>query len=323
MSIERVQKKLTTGLFVIPTCILLTFLIRIHSGINLLDPANIAVLLIQIAISLAFLRVNHAFSVIRARTILPAVVYLLIACTDARSFTDLNSAIASICFLLALVCSFSSYQCKESQTNLFNVTLLLAGGSLLWMPLILLLPVFWWIFIHFHALSMKSIIASFLGLFVVSLCIASYSVYKDDLSVIHTISSSYSDFLPLKFRVWDTLEIIRVCFTGVLILFSFLHFQKKLYAEKIKTRAFLYVLYTFIFILAVCLIFSDTGSNEIISILHLVLALLIAHYFTLSQSKFTSYVVLISIFFYVIMYFCIHYQYLFDKLKWTDSIFIF
>lgn len=323
MSIEQLQKKLITGPFVLPVCILATILLRIHSGVDLLNPTHLILLLLQITIPVLLLRVNHIFTIVRSRTILPAFLYLLLAGTDIRLFSDLKGCILSICFLLALLCSFSSYQRKDAQPNLFNLSLLIAIGSLLWAPFIMMLPLFWGVSAYFQALNAKSMTASFLALLVFSLFIFTYGVYRGDLAVLQNSWQALGDFFPLRFRSWETTEMIRIGYSGTLILISFLYFKQRSYAEKIKNRSFLYVLFFFILILFICLLFSNSGTNEILSILHLASAFVLAHYFTLSQSKLTSYIMLISILFYVIMYFCMHYQYLFDEIKWIDSISIF
>lgn len=323
MTIEQVQKRLTVGLSGVLISVLLVVLLRIHSGVDLLDLNNASVLTLQIIVALSLLQVNHTFSIIRNRSVLPAITYLMIVGTDSRFFTDLTSCIVTICFLLIFICCFLSYQRKDAQAQLFNITLLIAGGSILWAPMILFIPLFWLIFARFQALNLRSFTASLLAVCIVASFVFAYCVYREDWTIATGLLPEAGEFLPLRIRLWDTIEIVRLSFTSLLILLSFVHFQQKSYTEKIRIRAFLYFLYFFILVSGFCLAFTGSDKNELLSILSLASSIVIAHYLTLSQNKFTAYVLLSCIFFYIISYFWMHYEYLFTQIKWIDSISIF
>lgn len=322
MFIERFQKNLINGRLVIPTCLLLVVLLRLHSGMEWLNPVHLSVLLFQLLIALLLLPIDHVHSIMRSRTILPPVIYLMIVGTSPQFFTDITSVVVSFCFLLVFTCSFASYQQKKSQGLSLNVGILLSACSLLWAPAILFLPFFWLVFFWYQSLNLRSFIASLLGIAVVALFLFSYALYRDDLQIALRLLPSIRDVFPFDYKVWSLTEIIRAVYTILLVLFSFVYFVQRTYNENIKSRTILYSLYCFILAGTILMLVSGTDKTVFFSLLSLPSSMVIAHYFCLSKNKFTAYTLLISILFYLAFYFVCFYEIL-DSPAWIDSISIF
>jgi hypothetical protein len=322
MQINDIRKFLLTGQLTVPVAIVCFILLRFFSGINQFEYNHWKIWVIHLFIAIILLQINHVFTIIRERTMLPAVVYLLIIGTNPNLLTNIVAAGIALGFTLCLVCSFSSYQ-KDSPVNLFDISLILAVCCLFWAPLILFLPLFWYAAYRFQSLSKKSFAASLLGLFIVALFLFAYSVYggggiqamKDYLPF-----SSYRFFL-ISFEDWTLVEIIRVFYTGGLVLVSFIYLTNQIYKEKIRNRAILYFLYVAIVVIGITFILFEGSKEELASLITVASSIVIAHYFTLSQNKFTYYTMLFSFIFYITTYFLlIHHDELMIYIPWIDLI---
>lgn len=323
MRIVQFQKDIINGRIVLPVCILLTLLLRLHAGIDWLDINNVTTLVFQIVISILLLHIEHTFTIVRSRTVLPMAVYLMITGTYLPAFADPVAAIISFCFILALGSFFASYQRKDAQAQAFNISFILAGCSLLWAPAILFIPLSWLTLYSFRSINLRSFVASFMGIFLVSLFVFCYGIYKEDLNAARDLLPTFDATFHFGLEGWTAIELTQIAFTILLALFSFIYFSRKIFAERIRGRAFLRFLYTFILAISFLMVFLSGDRNILFSLLALPSSLVIAHYFSLSVNKFTAYVAIVSIFFYIATYFLSFYAHSSNVPAWIDSISIF
>ncbi len=324
MQIQQIQKTFVTGRIIIPLIIVVVILLRLHSGIALLSFGNAMALLVHISVALLLLQVNYTYTVIRDRSMLPAVFYLLLTGTDAQLFTNLTASLISLSILLCFFCVFSSYQRGNAQVDALDISLLLTVGSIFWWPSILFLPVFWLALFQFQSLNFKSFIATLIGVLVVLVFVFAWSVYQGDIHFLDENIRSYSDsFFPIRFRTWTPVEIVRISYTGLLIILSFAYLMHNIFKEKIRTRTILYFIYSFILVTGLAAILSEQNKQILFAIAGVPVSMALAHYFTLAKNRFTGYLLLISIVFYIGAYFCEHYLEYLLQISWIDLISIF
>ena len=297
---DRIRRALSTGYLSVPIAIGCFVLLRLFSGIDLLTFDSLAVMIIQITIALLLLQTNYTFTIIQERTMLPAIVYLLLAGTNPLVFSDWVSNIMALGFLLCLNSILSSFREKQSSIYLFNITFLLTIGSLIWVPLLLFIPLFWFGAYYLQSLSLRSFTASLLGVFVVILVLFSYFVFCEGdgwKALLDSLRFSFA-FDP------DILVDSRVIYTGILTLFALLHLSIPTNTEKIKNRIFLNFLCLSVLVCGIILLFFDENGEKtkLISFSYVALAIIIAHYFTSHKSKISFYILIFSFVFYVATY---------------------
>ncbi|MDR0810765.1 MAG: hypothetical protein LBN23_00590, partial [Paludibacter sp.] len=107
---------------------------------------------------------NNRFTIIRIRTFLPVFIYLLLISVWYQTHYLIYAHFANTLFLFSLFVFFNMYRDRHSTEQAFLGTLLLASGSLIVEPLILLVPICWYNFIRYNCFSLRTFLASLFGM---------------------------------------------------------------------------------------------------------------------------------------------------------------
>ncbi len=302
MSLAQVHKALISGRFTVISSILIAILMRLLSGQAWDDHVLWIVLGIQIGIALILLQVNHSFTIIRTKTMLPAVLYLLFTTTCPSFYADYNGSIVAFCILLCLLFLMDSYQNPDSQKNALNISLILTITSLLWVPLLFFFPLIWYGFYRFRCLNFKTFFSSLIGILIVYFFIFSWSIYKNEWSIFFEHLPHKEDFLviqPLAINIQD-ISVFAVLF--ILFIFSGYRIYGSGFSEKIRTSTFLHYLYLISICIFILLLLQSEWKFTWALILYIPLSFVLSHYFTLSTKKITSWLLLFTFAFFLGMY---------------------
>lgn len=258
-------------------------------------PALVKVVL-GIGVALLLLQLNQQFVIIKSRTALPALFYLLFLCSHNSDIRAEYIAL-SLLLLLSLFFLFRSYQDLYSQGRTFVLSLFISLGSLLWFPFLLVFPVIWYGMSRFQSLSFRSFFATLLGFVFVYLLAFSWSVWQKDLSLFVAFFPQGSDFFQFGLAQLPLSEYIFVGFIGFVLIFFVAFLYRPGTSEKIRTKLSL----EFLFILSiVALILSfifPAWEKQWTSLLFVPLSFLYAYLFTLSNGKKMIWLFLFTLFF--------------------------
>ena len=257
---------------------------------------------LQMGIALALLYLNQTFSIIRTRTFLPPFFYLLLVGADSMFYESFIGSVAAFCIMLCFFFLFHTYQHSHSQALSLNISIILTLGSLLWTPLLLFFPLFWYGFYKFKSLTIKTFLASLIGYVVVYLFILAWSVYKSDWNIFISQLPEFRNLFeiqPFSFslREWYILGFIIILY----ILLSFNLFMPSI-SEKIRTISFLRYLYFFALVLLIIFFFKTDWKSDWFLILYIPISLLISHYFSVTNKKATMYLMVLTILFFIGMF---------------------
>ncbi|MDR1119486.1 MAG: hypothetical protein LBM08_01035 [Dysgonamonadaceae bacterium] len=308
------QKKIINSRLSIPLTILLIIGLRLHAGVDLLSPIPVAVLLIHIGIAFSLFFMNHSFNIIRRKTTLPSIFFLLTTGTNAYYFTNLTASVITLLIILCLICTFASYRNPDSQRYLFNISILLSVGALLWLPAIFFLPLFWLSFIQFKAFNGKSLLASLLGILLVLLFVFTWAVYEGNPENILQKLLAYRNLFPADLDTWSSIEIVRALYIAALSIISLIYLMRNLYSEKIKSQTILFHLYIFFMVTMIGAVFFFSEKYIFCSMLYLFASLIISYLFTLFHKKFVACLLLFSLLFYISTYFIAYYETILSEL---------
>jgi len=187
MNIEKIQNRLLTSKLLLFTIVFAFIAVRLFAAGSQWDNLSLwGSMLIQIGIAFFLLQLNLTFNIIKERTFLPALFYLLLIGSNPIFFFDIKGSIAALCVALSYYCLFASYQKPESQINALNISLLLVLGSLLWTPLLFFFPVFWRGFHRLQCLNTRVLFANLTGFAVVYLFIFALSIAMNDRNIFLT-----------------------------------------------------------------------------------------------------------------------------------------
>lgn len=275
--------------FVVYVCVVLAF--RFWS-----DWSNFALwgnTLVQIGIAFFLLQLNHIFTIIRRRTLLPMLFYIILVGCNPIFNLSLTSSLAALLMMVNYLFLFQTYQKPNSQLSALNISLILVLGSLFWPQFLLFFPIFWIGFYWFHSFNLRVFLASLTGIVVVYLFVFAWSIYRNDwrlfLSFLPKLGEIFSVGKPnLSNYEWISLSVI---------LFTYIFAGFNLFigsiSEKIITISFLKYLYvSSFFIFAVTFVQSEYRSYWE-SIAYISIALVLAHYFTLANKQYVKILMLI------------------------------
>jgi len=291
ISIKKVHETFVSNwiAFVASVCVVLAF--RFWS-----DWSNFTLwgnTLVQIGIAFFLLQLDHIFTIIRRRTLLPMLFYIiLVGCNPIFDFS-LRSSLAALLMMVNYLFLFQTYQKPDSQLNALNISLILVLGSLFWPQYLLFFPIFWVGFYRFHSFNFRVFLASLIGIFVVYLFVFAWGIYQNDWQMFFSFLPKPEEIFSISKPNISDYEWISL---GV-ILFTYIFAGFNLFivsiSENIKTISFLKYLYvSSFFIYAMSFVQSEYRSYWE-SIAYISIALVLAHYFTLTNKLYVKILMLI------------------------------
>jgi len=275
--------------FVAYVCVILAF--RFWS-----DWSNFALwgnTLVQIGVAFFLLQLDHIFTIIRRRTLLPMLFYIILVGCNPIFNVSLKDSLAALLMMVNYLFLFQTYQKPDSQLSALNISLILVLGSLFWSQFLLFFPIFWIGFNRFHSFNLRVFLASLTGIVMVYLFVFSWSIYQKDWML-------FLSFLPKPKEIFSISEPNLSNYEWIslgIILFTYIFAGFNLFvvsiSEKIKTISFLKYLYvSSFFIFAMAFVQSEYRSYWE-SIAYIPIALVLAHYFTLTNKLYVKILMLI------------------------------
>ena len=104
-------------------------------------------------------RANYVLVLIREKTMLPFLFYVLFISTNPDFFPLKSTSVGVFCLILAIYQLFTTYHDPEAREKAYSAALLIGIGSLLWVHLLWFLPLFWLGMYNFRSLTSRTFIA--------------------------------------------------------------------------------------------------------------------------------------------------------------------
>lgn len=252
---------------------------------------------------LAFLlfQCNENFSFIRVRTMIPILLFIFFLATSNYKIEYCFGLISCFFILITMWLFLPVYQEKEPVGNIFNTFFFISVGSFFSFDFLLLMPVFWISFSLLRIGSIRTLLASIIGLLV---------PYIICLPILY-LTGGLQEFLASLQQQWMMFSISNIkspqllyqIFFLILLLISFIHFLVNINADKIKTRQILY----FFYLLTFTLFFISVVRNSFINMfpaIAMLSSISLGHYFSLKNSRFALFcfiaVIAITVVFYIV-----------------------
>lgn len=142
----------------------------------------IGIVLLCLAGFITFLCANLFLNVIRDNTKMIFALFLLLYSTIPDFDPVRPVFVATLFFFLALHELFRSYQDMLYPGKSFNIMFYLCLGSMLWIHLLWLIPLFWIGMHQFRVIHVRNFIASFLGIFTFFVFVWAWCLWRHDFS---------------------------------------------------------------------------------------------------------------------------------------------
>lgn len=242
---------------------------------------------ISLISGLYLIQFNSKHIVIKHRSYLPALFFILI-CSSIPSLQKANPAVfASFFFILAFDHIFSIYHKEQVFDNLFRAGFYISTASLFYAPALLyLLPLIFSI-LSIRTFNPRELFVTLIGYMTPWLLYSLYTyIAKDDWGLFINL---------IKENLWDTnsypytitlLNYITLGFLLFIFLPSGLFLFNSLQSQKINVRKYFGVFYWFNLTTIIILFTIPLLSIEIIYLFAVPYAFQLSYYFSLSKGKF-------------------------------------
>ncbi len=246
---------------------------------------NIAVFTICGLNALLILQLNNRFTIIRTRTFMPVIIYLMLVGVwkDTHILVSLHLSISLI--IGSFFVFFDMFRNKEATEQAFLGSFFIGVSSLFIEPIILIIPVCWLGFIALQSLSIRTWLASIFGALIPWILYIAVRFYiQPDMSWLYDLIEGFELGFTIDFE--DISHIIYL--TSMIITFAigFVGLLSNLQGDSLHTRAkisFQVLIFSFSFLFS--LIFKNMYL-EFMLIVALTGSILISHPLTLKPRGF-------------------------------------
>lgn len=231
-------------------------------------------------------RANYALMLIREKTLLPFLFFVLLISTNPDFFPLKSTSLGVFCLIFAIYQLFVSYHEPDSMDKAYNAALLIGVGSLLWIHILWFLPLFWYGMYSFRSLNVRTFMASFLGISTVYWFVLGWCVWQKDFSPFVIPFTSLFKIHFLLEKGTDFIDWISIAYVALLTAIASINIITHEYEDNLRTRQFL----SFVIILAVypfvLFFLYEQSSEEYLEIACVPSSILMAHFFTVVRNKY-------------------------------------
>ena len=239
----------------------------------------LAGLLIIIIVAFAMQRISDRHMLIRERTRLPFILFILLVSTNSGLLPFKEVTIVLLCLVFMIYELFDSYQSPEETGMLFNAGVLV-GIAGLFMPQVLwLIPLLWIGMYQFRSLSFRSFAASLMGVLIIYWFVLAWCIWKHDFS---TFSSLFSSIMSFDIISPATLfQYYRIGFAGVVLLLvmSFFHIKSDALSNSVRVRMMLSFLLNMSTWSLIKILLYGNNVDSFFALLYLPVSVLAAYFF--------------------------------------------
>ena len=184
-------------------------------------------------------RANYVLVLIREKTMLPFLFYVLFISTNPDFFPLKSTSVGVFCLILAIYQLFTAYHDPEAREKAYSAALLIGIGSLLWVHLLWFLPLFWLGMYNFRSLTPRTFIASLLGVATVYWFLLGWCVWQKDFTL---FSVPFSTLFKVRLLATDgivLLDWISIMAIALLTVVASLNIVMHDTEDSLRSRQFL------------------------------------------------------------------------------------
>ena len=237
-------------------------------------------------------QLNNKFTLIRTRTFLPILIFLLLMGTWSETHMVNGSHLSLTLAILSLFFFFSMYRNTNASEQAFMGSILFSSASLIVNPLIFLLPLCWIGFVMFQSFSLRTLLASiFGGITPWLLYIAGQYIFQSDINLNSLLLTNLAT--GINFTTISVVSIIYFSILAIIMIVNLVGLYSNAHSDAMNTRVNLHFL---ILLLVAILIITFIFNNQFASFLPfiaLIYSILVSHAFTLKQNNFFGYVFIV------------------------------
>ncbi len=289
---------MATGRFTLPVVILICLLLW---GSTFQEWNELISLGVTIIIGYVFIETNTTFNLIRTRTSMPVCLYWLIATALFFLHPFEWTNLVPLVFILATYQLFHSYESVSSSPFIFHSFLFIGLGSIAFPQLLYMVPMLWGSMIPFRAISIKSFLASIIGLMTPYWFVFGYALYFNEMHILLTPLREAAHLYPIDYSHLTLPEIASWGFITLLLIVSGFHYWQISYMDKTRTRIYHSYLAIAGFWATLLSILQPVHLCEWLSIQLICTAFLCGHLFSLTRNRFSGIIFIVTFVLYILL----------------------
>ena len=289
---------MATGRFTLPVVILICLLLW---GSTFQEWNELISLGVTIIIGYVFIETNTTFNLIRTRTSMPVCLYWLIATALFFLHPFEWNNLVPLVFILVTYQLFHSYESVSSSPFIFHSFLFIGLGSIAFPQLLYMVPMLWGSMIPFRAISIKSFLASIIGLMTPYWFIFGYALYFNEMHILLTPLREAAHLYPIDYSHLTLPEIASWGFITLLLIISGFHYWQISYMDKTRTRIYHSYLAIAGFWATLLSILQPVHWCEWLSIQLICTAFLCGHLFSLTRNRFSGIFFIVTFVLYILL----------------------
>lgn len=292
------QNKVAESRLTLPVSVALFIVVRLFQGMGVSLTAAAAALLC-LCTAAVMLETNVALQILRVRSRLGESLWLLLAAAMPFLYGLGASAVCAFCLAAGMGLLLCCYQNRNAVLLVFHSFLFLGAGSLL-SPVMIPLALLFYFCLAFlmRAFSWKGLWAGIVGLLTPYWCWVAWEACVGDVMRVadHVLA------LWLWVLDWDGLSLlpaVRLLPVWCLLVFfgltGIIHYMRKRYDDKIRTRMMLYVYVCVTVFLHVAFLLLPGQRMELLAMMAVSTSPLMAHYWAMTRGRVGWIVLMVSL----------------------------
>lgn len=303
---QKIQQKITQARTTFPITVVLALFLWLFSGgqqipenfllnyencfWNSLLPQGVMTYLVNgllcSGILYLLIELNNTYSITEHhRTTFHSSIFLLLWVSVPYLSHQIPVNVVTICLLLAIFQLFSCYQQVHAVTRVFWLFAFIGFASLLFPPILLYIPLFYFTLAFYKALTLRSFFAGFIGVIFFYWLLFGHAFWHDAMPMFYAPFKAFISFSPISydhipFYIWMTLG-----YTLFLSLVSSVYFFMNSYQNKLRTRYYLFFIVFFVLYSFVLFLLLPQHVVLFLSLMILGCSVLAGHLFLLSTTK--------------------------------------
>jgi hypothetical protein len=230
-------------------------------------------------------QLNNNYTIIRTRSFLPMLFYILLMACWHQTHTLVLSHLVLSFVILAIFVIFNAYRNRLATEQAFLSSLLIAVSSLFFEPLIFYIPLIWVGLFLFHSFSIRTLLASIIGAFtpwLLFMVVCAY--YQPDLLWFNQLGASFE--IGLSVSTLPLATIIYMSALAVLFLIGLVGLISNMNQDSMQTRSMLvFIIYYSSISFILSMIYAKHFYN-FLPFVALGIPIVLAHPITLKKGNF-------------------------------------
>lgn len=288
---RRFQHAVAMSSVTLPVAAVLSTLLWCAEGVFTLS--HIAGWVMTALVAYLWIETNHSNSLIRVRTLSVASVYVLLLGSIFCLHSIQSGGFIAFLMLLSYGLLFNSYGKTDAVFELFHAFLCIGVASLFHVQMILFVPLYFcYSSFFFRSLNWRTFWAAMIGVVLPYWFLWGYRFLHGELDLFVDHFMELTNVLLVTSNVNDldnVLYITALCFVCFFTFVAMIHCVRTGFNDKVRTRMLLYFIVAQEVVIMLMLLIMPLYKDMWLHLLVMNSAPLLAHYFTLTNSRFSNF----------------------------------